>query len=128
MTGSDDIHKNYIVKDVKLIRWFNITMGVVNKMGYSKKMSIGLLALLAVVLNAGCQSVVMINTQDINDAVVINASDTKEISDNSVGLEFGDAPDPPYPTLLEHNGARHTFVPGPPANPVAFGYTIENFD
>jgi hypothetical protein len=26
------------------------------------------------------------------------------------GLDFGDAPDPTYPTLLAHNGARHTIV------------------
>ncbi len=28
------------------------------------------------------------------------------------GLDFGDAPDPCYPTLLASNGARHTIVPG----------------
>ncbi|MEZ6101434.1 MAG: NF038122 family metalloprotease [Pirellulaceae bacterium] len=28
------------------------------------------------------------------------------------GLDFGDAPDPLYPTLLSSNGARHTFVEG----------------
>ncbi len=27
-------------------------------------------------------------------------------------LDFGDAPDPTYPTLLTHNGARHTIVAG----------------
>ena len=27
-------------------------------------------------------------------------------------LDFGDAPDPPYPTLLANNGARHVVVPG----------------
>jgi hypothetical protein len=27
-------------------------------------------------------------------------------------LDFGDAPDPPYPTLLVTNGARHVIVPG----------------
>ena len=27
-------------------------------------------------------------------------------------LDFGDAPDPPYPTVLASNGARHTIVPG----------------
>ena len=27
-------------------------------------------------------------------------------------LDFGDAPDPSYPTLLASNGARHTIVPG----------------
>ena len=28
------------------------------------------------------------------------------------GLDFGDAPDPPYPTLLANDGARHVVVPG----------------
>ncbi len=28
------------------------------------------------------------------------------------GLDFGDAPDPPYPTLLRNDGARHVIVPG----------------
>src|SRR6266540_1052986 len=28
------------------------------------------------------------------------------------GLDFGDAPDPPFPTLLAQNGARHVIVPG----------------
>lgn len=28
------------------------------------------------------------------------------------GLDFGDAPDPTYPTLLVNNGARHIIVPG----------------
>jgi uncharacterized repeat protein (TIGR01451 family) len=28
------------------------------------------------------------------------------------GLDFGDAPDPPFPTLLAQNGARHVLVPG----------------
>ena len=27
-------------------------------------------------------------------------------------LDYGDAPDPPYPTLLASDGARHAFVPG----------------
>jgi hypothetical protein len=27
-------------------------------------------------------------------------------------LDFGDAPDPTYPTLLASNGARHTILPG----------------
>ena len=27
-------------------------------------------------------------------------------------LDFGDAPDPPYPTLLSSDGARHLLVPG----------------
>jgi hypothetical protein len=27
-------------------------------------------------------------------------------------MDFGDAPDPPYPTLLASNGARHIIVPG----------------
>jgi uncharacterized repeat protein (TIGR01451 family) len=31
------------------------------------------------------------------------------------GLDFGDAPDPTYPTLLASNGARHVIVPGGPA-------------
>jgi hypothetical protein len=30
----------------------------------------------------------------------------------TVSLDFGDAPDPPYPTLLIHNGPRHTIAPG----------------
>ncbi|MBN2171254.1 MAG: T9SS type A sorting domain-containing protein [Candidatus Krumholzibacteriota bacterium] len=30
----------------------------------------------------------------------------------AVDLDFGDAPDPTYPTLLAHNGARHRIVPG----------------
>ena len=28
------------------------------------------------------------------------------------GLDFGDAPDPTYPTLLNNNGARHKIIPG----------------
>ena len=27
-------------------------------------------------------------------------------------MDFGDAPDPDYPTLLSSNGARHTVIPG----------------
>ena len=30
----------------------------------------------------------------------------------NAGLDFGDAPDPPYPTLLASDGARHVMVPG----------------
>ena len=29
-----------------------------------------------------------------------------------LGLDFGDAPQPPYPTLLSADGARHVLVPG----------------
>ena len=35
-------------------------------------------------------------------------------------LDFGDAPDPTYPTLLANNGARHTVVPG-----VALGKALD---
>ena len=31
---------------------------------------------------------------------------------NQVALDFGQAPDPPYPTYLTNNGARHIIVPG----------------
>jgi len=31
---------------------------------------------------------------------------------NQLSLDFGDAPDPTYPTLLANNGARHVVVPG----------------
>ena len=30
-----------------------------------------------------------------------------EVEDYFIGADFGDAPDPPYPTLSENNGARH---------------------
>lgn len=39
-----------------------------------------------------------------------------EVEDYAVtvrGLDFGDAPDPTYPTLLASNGARHVVAPGP---------------
>ncbi len=35
-------------------------------------------------------------------------------------LDFGDAPEPSYPTLLTHNGARHTIVAG-----VCLGQTVD---
>ena len=37
---------------------------------------------------------------------------TVEISEKVDLLDFGDAPDPKYPTLLASNGARHIVVPG----------------
>jgi uncharacterized repeat protein (TIGR01451 family) len=46
------------------------------------------------------------------------AADDGEVEDYTVttqGLDFGDAPDPTYPTLLASNGARHRVGPG--ANP-----------
>lgn len=36
------------------------------------------------------------------------ASDIESVD----GLDLGDAPDPPYPTLLKSDGARHVIVPG----------------
>ncbi|HEX5720334.1 MAG TPA: IPTL-CTERM sorting domain-containing protein [Thermoanaerobaculia bacterium] len=48
-----------------------------------------------------------------------------EIEDWAVtafGLDFGDAPDPTYPTLLASNGARHTVLPA--ANPT-LGSTVD---
>jgi len=40
------------------------------------------------------------------------ASDSDEASVEIAELDFGDAPDPLYPTLLVNNGARHIIVPG----------------
>jgi len=40
------------------------------------------------------------------------ASDSDEASVNIVSLDFGDAPDPTYPTFLASNGARHIIVSG----------------
>jgi hypothetical protein len=34
------------------------------------------------------------------------------VASGASSLDFGDAPDPRYPTLLASNGARHTIVPG----------------
>ncbi|MDH7487797.1 MAG: GEVED domain-containing protein, partial [Anaerolineae bacterium] len=55
-----------------------------------------------------------------NVAVVSGAQDEygfeiPEVQDNvtvTLGLDFGDAPDPTYPTLLASNGARHVIVSG----------------
>jgi hypothetical protein len=40
------------------------------------------------------------------------ASDSDDASVDIAELDFGDAPDPLYPTLLASNGARHIIVPG----------------
>jgi hypothetical protein len=37
---------------------------------------------------------------------------TPFVPTNQVALDFGQAPDPPYPTYLTNNGARHVIVPG----------------
>src|SRR5438093_6231230 len=49
------------------------------------------------------------------NALVTNqyGADTSHVAILTVfGLDFGDAPDPPFPTLLAHNAARHVLVPG----------------
>ena len=40
------------------------------------------------------------------------ANDTATDTDTILGLDYGDAPDPTYPTLLANNGARHA-ISGP---------------
>ncbi len=44
--------------------------------------------------------------ESIDLAFVITTEETQE------DLDFGDAPDPTYPTLLANDGARHVLVPG----------------
>jgi hypothetical protein len=44
---------------------------------------------------------------------VLEAGETvTAVFTNTLQLDFGDAPDPTYPTLLANDGARHTVVPG----------------
>ena len=38
-----------------------------------------------------------------------------EVEDYSLAMDFGDAPDPTYPTLLANDGARHNLVPNGPS-------------
>jgi hypothetical protein len=45
-----------------------------------------------------------------NDTPAPPVSDEDDIK--NVDLDFGDAPDPTYPTLLASNGARHIILPG----------------
>jgi uncharacterized repeat protein (TIGR01451 family) len=47
-------------------------------------------------------------------AVTVQAGDSFLTADFGYGqeMDFGDAPDPSYPTLLANNGARHILVPG----------------
>jgi len=55
-----------------------------------------------------------------NNVVVVSGAvdefgfEVPEVQDNepvTLGLDFGDAPDPSYPTLMASNGARHVIVP-----------------
>jgi hypothetical protein len=43
----------------------------------------------------------------------LNRTPTSASTDNEI-WDYGDAPDPPYPTLPGHNGARHDMVSGVP--------------
>jgi len=46
---------------------------------------------------------------DLGEHIVITFKNKKTVNDNQ--FDFGDAPDPTYPTLLASNGARHKISP-----------------
>ncbi|HLG25458.1 MAG TPA: DUF11 domain-containing protein, partial [Candidatus Gracilibacteria bacterium] len=58
----------------------------------------------------------LVNTATIDPPIGITDLDTSNNSatdtDNYTPTDFGDAPDPGYPTLAANNGARHTIVAG----------------
>jgi len=51
-------------------------------------------------------------TDDGTNPANLTASETFTITVAVADRDFGDAPDPAYPTLLASDGARHTIVPG----------------
>jgi hypothetical protein len=58
--------------------------------------------------------VVLLSTLPVRavDASTIGLASTAPPPANTGGLDFGDAPDGPYPTTLKNNGARHGIVAG----------------
>jgi len=46
------------------------------------------------------------------DGSTVSDTDSSHYLGAATPMDYGDAPDPPYPTLLASNGARHRMVPG----------------
>jgi hypothetical protein len=68
-------------------------------------------------LSVPFQTAVAVTATSTNSILGPNTGDTSEFSpvfmvEGSAGVDFADAPDPVYPTLLASNGARHTIWPG----------------
>ena len=57
--------------------------------------------------NSGSTVPVMLSGGEYNQTI-----DAGLIQQENIDFDFGDAPDPAYPTLLASNGARHKIVPG----------------
>ncbi len=57
------------------------------------------------------RSAVMTPTFGPNDHITIGEVEDYPVIVEGQDIDFGDAPDGPYPTLLANNGARHTIVP-----------------
>jgi hypothetical protein len=70
-------------------------------------------------VGSGLSLLVKENVEGVNGRLLFESKDWNP-SQNPPRLEietdyvcdFGDAPDPPYPTLLAHNGAQHMILPG----------------
>jgi len=75
------------------------------------KCLIGLLMLMGLLgANACGQNMTMIVINNTPTYLLDGIQQAKPTTDLPTWWDFGDAPDPPYPTLLKHDGARHNIA------------------
>ena len=96
--------------DGLVIHWEDLTLSFLNDLAPGAAFTVTIPFDVVGGAGSGDNAAAVTEALDVNGTLIPAASDTAAFI--CAAADFGDAPDPTYPTLLANNGPRHLILPG----------------